>query len=234
METFEFIEKRIINTEYAFDEILLLREKCNRFKYKMYNNYVTSTKLSCLFIKNNSILKKINAKSYGFSYQKLNTYLYDEAPQSLIDIWELAEDDIGREMSYCLINIYENRHDYIGWHKDKEAIFNIDDQLIESPIYSVSLGSVRTFSIKSDNGEFSKDYTMRDGDVIIMRDPFQSNYQHKVKKMTVKEMEEFLKEKGYSFRENGWKRNWKFIDNLINENSEYNPIRINLTFRCVL
>jgi len=232
MDSFEFIEKRILNTKSVYDDILSIKDMCNRFKYKMYNNLITSTKLSCLFVKNFEILKKINAKSYGFSYQKLNTYLSDEAPESLIELWNLAENDLDTELSYCLINIYENRHDYIGWHKDKEAIFNVDGKQIESPIYSVSLGAPRTFCIKSDDGHFSKDILMRDGDVVIMRDPFQSNYSHRVKKITIKEMVEFLKEKEYSFED--WQRKWKFIDELIEENPNYNPLRINLTFRTIL
>lgn len=232
MDSFEYIEGRIKNTQLMFDDIISYKDRCNRFRYKMYNNYVTSTKLSCIFVKNPEIMKKVNAKSYGFSYKKLNTFIIDEAPDSLIKIWDIAENDLDNDFSYCLLNIYENRHDYVGWHKDKEAIFNVDGKIIESPIYSVSLGASRTFSIRSDEGDFSRDYLMNDGDVIIMKDPFQSNYQHKVKKMTINEMIKFLKEKNYTF--DVWKRKWEFIDDLIDEKPEYNPVRINLTYRSVL
>ena len=51
-----------------------------------------------------------------------------------------VEDYTKTTFDYCLIHIYRDGHDNIGWHNDKEAMSSDKNEMMDSVIASVSLG----------------------------------------------------------------------------------------------
>lgn len=78
----------------------------------------------------------------------------------------------------CLVNLYRDGKDSVGWHCDDEDIL---DPL--SPIYSVSLGATRRFSIRvKGQRSAAMNLDLRHGDVVCMPAGFQDEYEHCVRK----------------------------------------------------
>ena len=63
----------------------------------------------------------------------------------------------------CLINLYRDGNDCMGWHSDNEK--EIDE---EHPIASLSLGSKRDFIIKHKIKNIKEVVSLENGDLLIM------------------------------------------------------------------
>ena len=77
-----------------------------------------------------------------------------------------------------LVNWYKNGDDYIGWHSDDET--QLDKN---SSIYTISLGSERTFKIREKKNKLNVNkFTLENNDFLIMGGNFQKYYQHHLPK----------------------------------------------------
>lgn len=78
-----------------------------------------------------------------------------------------------------LINWYKNGEDYISWHSDNET--ELDPN---SPIYTISLGSTRTFKIREKENHLNvTNFELNHNDFLIMGGKdFQKKYQHHLPK----------------------------------------------------
>eukprot|EP00977_Amphora_coffeiformis_P003545 scaffold683_cov164-Amphora_coffeaeformis.AAC.5 len=86
----------------------------------------------------------------------------------------------GRRVSFntCLANFYENGHQRIGWHADREEIGRT------TPIASVSLGAVRQFLVrhKAEGMTDRASIDLEVGSVVFMENVCQTEYLHAVPK----------------------------------------------------
>tara|TARA_B100000780_G_scaffold221487_1_gene160566 strand:- start:1959 stop:3473 length:1515 start_codon:yes stop_codon:yes gene_type:complete len=82
------------------------------------------------------------------------------------------------EFNVCLLNMYENGQQAIGWHADREEIGR------STPIASISLGAARRFLIKSKTGSKndSSEIKLEHGSLTIMENICQHEYLHSVPK----------------------------------------------------
>lgn len=82
------------------------------------------------------------------------------------------------EFNVCLLNFYENGHQRIGWHSDREEIGR------DTPIVSISLGAPRSFLIRSqtDGVRDRVSLTLRSGSLLLMENACQHRYLHTVPK----------------------------------------------------
>lgn len=79
------------------------------------------------------------------------------------------------QFNTCLLNFYRDGKDTIGWHADNEKVLG-DAPLIAT----VSLGSTRTFRIKSRKGKHRFDIPVLSGSLLIMAGNTQQVWLHSI------------------------------------------------------
>tara|TARA_Y100001968_G_C19450660_1_gene768305 strand:+ start:2959 stop:3531 length:573 start_codon:yes stop_codon:yes gene_type:complete len=75
----------------------------------------------------------------------------------------------------CLVNLYRNGNDKMGWHSDDEKELNP----LKS-IASLSLGSSRDFYFKHRNLGIKHLISLNNGDLLVMHSPCQDEWMHSV------------------------------------------------------
>ena len=73
----------------------------------------------------------------------------------------------------CLLNLYRNGNDRMGWHSDNEP--ELDSSI---SIASLSLGSDRDFFMRNKYNKFKKVITLCSGDLLIMEPICQIKWEH--------------------------------------------------------
>ena len=73
----------------------------------------------------------------------------------------------------CLLNLYRDGSDRMGWHRDNEK-----ELIHDKPIASLSLGSSRDFFIKKRYSSIKKIISLGNGDLLIMYPPCQDEWVH--------------------------------------------------------
>ena len=81
------------------------------------------------------------------------------------------------EFNACLLNLYKDGNDSMGWHSDDESELNH-----AQPIASLSLGSTRDFALKHRFEHKKTLLELNDGDLLIMYPPCQSEWLHSLPK----------------------------------------------------
>jgi len=77
----------------------------------------------------------------------------------------------------CLMNLYHNGNEAMGWHSDDEK--ELDPT---APIASLSLGGARKFSFKHKIDKTTTSLTLENGGVLIMHAPTQTFWHHSLLK----------------------------------------------------
>lgn len=95
---------------------------------------------------------------------------------------EIAEDLVGTTFNSCLLNLYRDGKDYVGWHADDEKLYGKN-----APICSISLGHARDFQLRLKADKSHKlQYSLGHGDLFVMKGELQTYWQHQVpKRITV-------------------------------------------------
>ncbi|MBU3627061.1 alpha-ketoglutarate-dependent dioxygenase AlkB [Polynucleobacter sp. JS-Safj-400b-B2] len=91
----------------------------------------------------------------------------------LILIKEQLEEISQAEFNSCLLNLYHDGSDGMGWHSDNEKEL---DPL--SPIASFSLGAQRKFAFRHKKDKETVSLFLESGSALIMRAPTQEYWQH--------------------------------------------------------
>lgn len=100
-------------------------------------------------------------------------------PNILSELRSRLNKDIGCDFNGVLGNLYEDGHDYMGWHSDDEASINN-----ETPIASISLGASRKFKFRSKlNHSEQHSLELNTGSLLIMPAGSQEDWQHTLPKM---------------------------------------------------
>ncbi|KGG12586.1 MULTISPECIES: alpha-ketoglutarate-dependent dioxygenase AlkB family protein [Prochlorococcus] len=73
----------------------------------------------------------------------------------------------------CLINLYRDGNDRMGWHSDNEK--ELDN---EKSIASLSFGASRELFFKNRNNSFKESLLLKDGDLLLMHPECQRNWLH--------------------------------------------------------
>ena len=91
----------------------------------------------------------------------------------LLAIKRQLEQRTQSEFNSCLINLYHDGADGMGWHSDDEK--ELDAQC---PIASLSLGAARKFSFRHKKDQTTASLVLEDGSALIMYAPTQKFWQH--------------------------------------------------------
>ena len=95
----------------------------------------------------------------------------------LLTLKKLVEEKTGETFNSCLLNLYHNGEEGLGWHTDNEK------ELGETPaIASLSFGSTRKFSLKHIKTKQKVDLFLETGDLLVMKGATQKHWLHGVPK----------------------------------------------------
>ena len=141
---------------------------------KVFGKVYDQPRLTALYANNN----------FPYSYSNITMY---PSPFSatLLEIKEKVEQQLKKEFTTCLLNLYRHGRDSNGWHADNEK------ELGKNPIIaSVSLGAERMFHMKhrTDNSQKIK-INLIHGSLLVMNGSTQHYWLHQIPK-TKKHVEE--------------------------------------------
>jgi alkylated DNA repair dioxygenase AlkB len=91
----------------------------------------------------------------------------------LLSIKQEMEELAQSEFNSCLLNLYHDGDDGMGWHSDDEKELDAS-----APIASLSLGAQRKFAFRHKENKTTIPVYLENASVLIMRSPTQKFWQH--------------------------------------------------------
>jgi alkylated DNA repair dioxygenase AlkB len=127
------------------------------------------------------IVTKRKAAWYGDSdylYTYSNTTKQALAwTKELSELKQIVEELSGTKFNSCLLNLYHNGNEGMGWHSDDEKSLGKNNT-----IASLSLGAERKFSFKHKQTKQIVSLVLEHGSLLIMKDATQRNWLHSLPK----------------------------------------------------
>ena len=96
---------------------------------------------------------------------------------NLLQIKEKVESITGAKYNACLLNLYHEGEEGMGWHQDNEV-----EMVAESSIASLSFGAVRKFAFKHAKTNERLDIVLENGSLLDMKGTIQNNWYHSLPK----------------------------------------------------
>ena len=129
--------------------------------------------------------KKITTKrKVAFYADSLIEYTYSHKTKKglewtplLIEIKQLVSSYTGSNYNACLLNLYHDGEEGMGWHSDDEK-----EIIPNSSIASLSLGAERKFSIKHKATKETHSILLESGSLLEMLGSFQKHWLHSMPK----------------------------------------------------
>ena len=87
------------------------------------------------------------------------------------------EDESKDSFNSCLLNLYHEGAEGMGWHSDNEK-----ELLPKAAIASISLGSDRKFSFKHKQSKETVSLTLKNGSLLLMKGEIQDHWLHQLPK----------------------------------------------------
>ena len=113
-------------------------------------------------------------KPFEYTYSNLTKHALPWTDE-LITLKKKIELTSGESFNSCLLNLYHDGGEAMGWHSDGEK-----DLKENGAIASLSLGAERKFAFKhKDNGE-KVDIRLEHGSLLIMKDETQRHWLHRL------------------------------------------------------
>lgn len=98
----------------------------------------------------------------------------------LLVLKALVETHSQAQFNACLLNLYHNGQEGMGWHSDDEAALG------PTPVIaSLSLGAERVFAFKHRHRDSQRRLPLAAGQLIVMRDQTQRHWQHSLPKSSL-------------------------------------------------
>ncbi len=109
---------------------------------------------------------------YTYSHIKKTALYWND---TLKRIKNTIEDISGETYNSCLLNLYHNGKEGMGWHTDNEK-----ELKKEGAIASVSFGAVRKFTFKHKNTLEKVELTLDNGSLLVMKGTTQTHWLHRL------------------------------------------------------
>jgi alkylated DNA repair dioxygenase AlkB len=93
--------------------------------------------------------------------------------KELLELKQIVEELAGTKFNSCLLNLYHNGNEGMGWHSDDEKPLGKNNT-----IASLSFGAERKFSFKHKQTKQIASLVLEHGSLLIMKDNTQSNWLH--------------------------------------------------------
>ena len=183
MTTFnEYRISNILNTDGTvnyYGKILLSSEEANRYFDLLMQN--TQWEKDEVIIFGKRITTKRKVAWYGDSeylYTYSNTTKRALAwTKELSELKQIVEELAVIKFNSCLLNLYHNGNEGMGWHSDDEKPLGKNNT-----IASLSFGAERKFSFKHKQTKQIVSLVLEDGSLLIMKDATQRNWLHSLPK----------------------------------------------------
>jgi alkylated DNA repair dioxygenase AlkB len=97
--------------------------------------------------------------------------------KELSELKQVVEKYAGTKFNSCLLNLYHNGNEGMGWHSDDEKSLGKN-----STIASLSFGAERKFSFKHKQTKQTVSLVLEHGSLLVMKDSTQNNWLHSLPK----------------------------------------------------
>lgn len=97
----------------------------------------------------------------------------------LLQIKSIVESYTQNQYNACLLNLYHNGNEAMGWHSDNEV-----EIMPNSSIASISLGAERKFSFKNKTTKETNTILLENGSLLEMKGELQNHWLHSLPKST--------------------------------------------------
>ena len=97
--------------------------------------------------------------------------------KDLSELKQIVEKYAGTKFNSCLLNLYHNGNEGMGWHSDDEKPLGKNNT-----IASLSFGAERKFSFKHKQTKQTLSLVLEHGSLLIMKDSTQGNWLHSLPK----------------------------------------------------
>ncbi len=151
-----------VSQEYL--EILLKTVEWQQEVVNMFGKTITMDRKIALYGDTNFV--------YGYAKNKRQAKPW---PKELSALKTSIENKCNTHFNACLLNLYHNGTEAMGWHADDEK------ELGENPtIASVSFGADRKFSFKHKTTKQTLSLTLQKGSLLVMKGTTQTHWLHKL------------------------------------------------------
>jgi len=113
-------------------------------------------------------------KAYSYTYSKITKTALVWTPL-LLKIKDAVEKASGETYNACLLNLYHNGSEGMGWHSDGEK-----DLKKNGAIASVSFGAERKFAFKHKEDKTVVNLPLAHGSLLVMKGSTQSHWLHRL------------------------------------------------------
>ena len=111
---------------------------------------------------------------YSYTYSKVTKHALPWTPTLKI-IKALIEEKANSEFNSCLLNLYHNGSEGMGWHSDGEK-----ELVKHGVIASMSFGAERKFAFKHIRTKQTVSIFLQSGSLLTMEDQTQDHWQHRL------------------------------------------------------
>lgn len=115
-------------------------------------------------------------ENYAYTYSN-KTRIALPWTKELLDIRKIVEKIAGATYNSCLLNLYEDGEQGMGWHHDDEKGLGKD-----ANIASVSFGAERRFDMRHKKNKEKISLILEHGSLLVMRGTTQTYWHHQVPK----------------------------------------------------
>jgi alkylated DNA repair dioxygenase AlkB len=165
-------------TAHYYGKILPYREANRYFDLLLQNIQWKNDEANIL---GKHIITKRKVAWYGnsdYSYAYSNTTKQALAwTRELSALKRLVEEITGESFNSCLLNLYHNGNEGLGWHSDDEKSIGK-----YTPIASLSFGAERKFSFKHKQTKQTVSLVLGHGSLLVMKGATQTNWLHSLPK----------------------------------------------------
>lgn len=131
------------------------------------------------FIMGKKITTKRKVAWYG---EKAYTYTYSNVTKTalpwteeLLELKDLVEQTSNEKFNACLLNLYHDGSEGLGWHSDAEKALEKD-----GAIASISLGAQRKFAFKHRQRKETISLLLEHGSLLVMKGKTQAHWLHRL------------------------------------------------------
>ena len=114
------------------------------------------------------------SRPFEYTYSN-NTKKALQWTKGLLELKELVEKHTKETYNTCLLNLYHNGEEGMGWHSDDEKELKPD-----GAIASLSFGAQRKFVFKHKSTKIKVDLVLDHGSLLVMKGSTQKYWQHRL------------------------------------------------------
>ncbi len=114
--------------------------------------------------------------NYPYHYSNTTKVPLAWTPE-LLALKTLAEEKAGVSFNSCLLNLYHDGDEGMGWHRDDEKTL-----LRDSPIASLSFGAERRFDLRHIGTKEKVQLVLETGSLLVMKGTTQTHWHHALPK----------------------------------------------------